>query len=157
MFPTEISDVEARRMTLQVDQVSGQRSPNPNVRYHQVKREDVDGSITSTTDCTHPPSASSANSGSRKSGDQPKSTKPKIQPMMKVCKPLKQKWKRTNRAYARAVVDHWTYELLAAFVCISTLTAIMAVLFVFHDKPSPHVMAGVPVSAVLCCPFALLY
>lgn len=125
--------------------ISGQRATTSSARYRQVEAEDDDDDATSTRQYANPPSYSSARSHERgSSGTQPEETASKLQPPKKGLSTMR-------RIYDQLTADHWMFELLAVFVCVSTLVAIIAVLFVFRNKPLPHILGGVSVSNVLRC------
>ena len=130
--------------------ISGQRATTSSARYHQVEAEDDDDDVTSIRPYAGPPSYSSAQSeeiGSKST--QPEETGSKLQPP-------KKKLSTVRRIYDRVTTDHWMYELVAVFVCVSTLVAIIAVLFAFRNKPSPHILGGISVSNILRSCSALL-
>lgn len=51
-----------------------------------------------------------------------------------------------HKAYDRLASDYWTYELMGILVCLATLVSIFAVLFVYHNGPTPHFVRGISVS-----------
>ena len=124
-----------------------------NPRYHQVQNAEPQGSessLLSVENVSPAPESNAAVTQSAKSKKRhswlrrPKWVQ-KFKELPWVCS-VRRRWKIFVRLYNRVVADYWTYELLGMFFSVSTLVAIMGVLFAFSNKPSPHVMVGIPVS-----------
>ncbi|KAJ9607251.1 hypothetical protein H2200_008324 [Cladophialophora chaetospira] len=68
-------------------------------------------------------------------------------------KPPKSRFKRVVGSllakYDRLVTDHWTYELLGAFVCAGTLISICAILFAFSNTPTVHIMSNITLNTAI--------
>ena len=129
-------------MTQQRDQSPGQTAPTSNAQYHRVGAEDDSGDAAATDRLANIPLNSSEDSATQANGDLPQ--KQEIEARL-----TKQARRNVRRTYDRITADYWTYELIGMLFCVGTLVSIIAVLWAFHDSPTPHVMAGVTVSTSL--------
>ena len=121
---------------------SGLPGPATNSQYHRLYMRNESDNVSSdfgNQDAVQGPLNRSAAEGSSNL-----SQKEEAQPP-----PKERRYQGICRTYDKVTADHWTYELIALFVCIATLISIVVVLLTFENGPTPHIMHGVSVSSYL--------